>query len=427
MDYCEYRDGRLFCEQVDVERIAEQVGTPVYVYSAATLLHHYRAMAEAFSELNARICFSIKSLSNLHVLRLLAGEGSGFDVVSGGEVARARVAGADLSKVVFSGVAKTDREISEAIDAGIMLFNVESAAEFENISRLAAAAGTKVRAALRINPDTYDPRTHEKTTTGKKGTKFGVDIELAEEFFEAHGRDEHVSLDAIDLHIGSPIYSAGPYVQAIERALALIEQLQARGFAIRTLDLGGGYAADYEQGASPTAERYAADIVPLLKDRGLEIVLEPGRQIAGNAGILLTRTQYVKQGASKRFVIVDAAMTDLLRPALYGSEHFIYPTRLGEGEQPPPRRMDYAAPGAAKVDVVGGVCESSDFLCKDRLLPPVTRGDLLAVFTAGAYGFVMSSQYNSRPRPAEVLVEGDSFRVIRRRETYEDLFDHERD
>ena len=427
MDYFEYRDGRLFCESVAVAEVAAEVGTPVYVYSAATLLHHYNAMAEAFAPVSPMICFSIKSLANVHILKLLAGAGSGFDVVSGGEVARAVAAEADMSKVVFAGVGKTDRQIDEAIAAGVAIFNVESEAEFENISRRAKAAGKTVRAALRLNPDVYDPKTHTYTTTGRRETKFGVDIERAERFFEAYGRDEAVLLDAIHIHIGSPVYSPQPYVEAIGKTLSLIERLRGKGFGVRTLDIGGGYAADYEQGASPLAADYADAIVPLLAGADLELIIEPGRQVACNAGVLVCRVQYVKQGGDRKFIIVDAAMTDLIRPALYDSKHFVYPAALAAGADEPQRRIDYAPAGGQTVDVVGGVCETSDFLAKDRVLPPLSRGDLLAVFSAGAYGFVMSSQYNSRPRAAEVLVEGNAWRIIRRRETYDDLYAAELD
>jgi len=427
MDFFEYKNGALHCEDVAVADVAREVGTPAYVYSVATLRGHYRRFAEAFAELQPTICFSIKALANVQILRLLAAEGAGFDVVSGGEIARAQAAGADLSKVAFAGVAKTDREINEALSAGVGLFNVESEAEFENLSRLTAAAGAKARAALRINPDVFDPKTHRYTVTGRKETKFGVDIDRAEAFFERFAGDANVTLDGIDLHIGSPIYSAEPYVAALGKAIELIDALAAKGVDIRLLDIGGGYAADYEAGASPLAADYARDIVPLLRGRGLEVILEPGRQIACNAGVLLTRVLYTKRGGERTFVIVDGAMTDLIRPALYDAEHFVWPAVLSEGETPPERRIDFAAPGGAKVDVVGGVCESSDFLAKDRVLPAVRRGDLLSVFSAGAYGFVMASQYNARPRPAEVLVEGDAWRTIRRRETYDDLLAAELD
>ena len=428
MDYFNYRDSKLFCEGVDIADIAAQVGTPAYIYSGATLLHHYGAMAEAFAAVDPLICFSVKSLANVHVLKLLAAAGSGFDVVSGGELSRVKAAGGDTTKVVFAGVGKTDQEIVDAIKANIALFNVESEAEFANISRLAAATGIKTRASLRINPDVYDPKTHSYTTTGKAETKFGVDIDRAAAFFAANGRDENVRLDAIHVHLGSPIYSPQPYVDAIGKLLPLIETLRADGLEINTLNLGGGFAADYEAGKSPLAVDYANAIVPLLAGKGLKVIIEPGRQIAANAGILLTKVLYRKAGGEKKFVIVDAAMTDLIRPALYQAEHFIYPVALAQGAEVPQQRFDYEPAGAVRrVDIVGGLCEGSDFLGKDRLLPPVARGDLLAVFSAGAYGFVMSSQYNSRPRAAEVLVEGESFRVIRRRETYDDLYAAELD
>jgi len=423
MDYFDYRNGSLFCEDVPVSDIAASVGTPVYIYSAATLRRHYTNIAAAYAELAPTICYSIKSLSNLHVLRLLKDLGSGFDVVSGGELVRARAAGGEMGKVVFAGVAKTDAEIRQAIDAEIGLFNIESEQEFENVARLCQQAGKTMRAALRVNPD-IDPKTHRYTSTGKKESKFGVDIERAERFFQTYGHTDSLRLDAVHLHIGSPIYTAEPYVEAITKTLAMIERLRAAGFVVRTLDIGGGFAADYETGKSPDAATYAAAIVPLLRGRGLEVILEPGRSINANAGLLLAGVLYVKQGGERNFVIVDAAMTDLIRPALYGSEHFVWPARFDEG-QPPLRREDrqisHEAPGGVKVDIVGGVCESSDFLAKDRVLPPMRRGDLLAVFTAGAYSFAMSSQYNSRPRAAEVLVDGATWRVIRRRETYEDL------
>jgi len=423
MDHFEYRDGRLFCEDVDAEALAAEVGTPAYVYSAATLREHYRRLAEAFGELDPLICFSVKSLSNVHVLRLLAAEGSGFDVVSGGELFRARRAGAEAGKIVFAGVGKTDDEIAAALTEGIGCFNVESEAEFENLARIAGQLGRGAHAALRVNPD-VDPKTHRYTATGKKETKFGVDIERAERFFRAYGGDANVALDGLHLHIGSPVHSAEAYVEAVTKALGLMERLAGAGREIRSLNIGGGYAADYGNAAAPVAADYAAEIVPLLRGRGLRIFLEPGRQITGNAGVLLTKVLYVKAGGDKTFTIVDAAMTDLIRPALYGSFHFIWPVRSAEA---PRRSAEYAPGGCVKMDVVGGVCESTDFLARDRMLPPVARGDLLTVFSAGAYGAVMASQYNSRPRAPEVLVEGDRWRVIRRRETYDDLVAAEED
>jgi diaminopimelate decarboxylase len=427
MDYFEYRNGRLFCENVVAADIAAQFGTPVYVYSTATLLHHYNAFAAAFAELEPTICFSIKTLANVNILKLLAAAGSGFDVTSGGELARARAAGGAPEKIVYAGVGKTDREITDAIAAGIGIFNVESEEECENLSRIAHKAGKTVHAALRINPDVYDPKTHDNTATGRKGTKFGVDIDRAEAFFQKYGGHVGVRLDGIHLHLGSPIYTPEPYVQAITKTLRLIDRLRTGGMRVEILDIGGGYAADYETGEAPTASDYAAAIVPLLKGRGLRVILEPGRQIACNAGILLTQVLYTKQGGERKFVIVDAAMTDLIRPALYKdkAKHFIWPASLPVGQTATQRRFDLLPPDGQMVDVVGGVCEGTDFLAKDRVLPPMRRGDLVAVFSAGAYGFVMSSQYNSRPRSAEVLVNGDKSWIIRRRETYEDLFEAE--
>ena len=423
MDYFDYKNGKLFCEDVPVERIADEVGTPAYVYSATTLRHHYHRIVEAFSKLDTLVCFSVKSLSNVHILKLLAGENSGFDIVSGGELHRVQQAGGDMAKVVYAGVGKTDTELRAAIAADISYFNVESEAEFENLSRLAAEAGKTVRAALRVNPD-VDPKTHHYTTTGKKENKFGVDIERAERFFETYGHDANARLDAIHFHLGSPIYSPAPYVEAIGKTMQLIDRLKAKGFEINTLDVGGGFAADYKASTALPAADYAAKIVPLLDGKKLQLILEPGRQISANSGILLTRVVYVKDGFDRKFIIADAAMTDLIRPAMYGAEHFVWPTN---SDEPPKRSPDYAPDGTVLVDVVGGVCESADFLAKDRMLPEVNRGDLMAVFTAGAYGFAQASQFNSRPRGPEVLVEGDKFRIIRRRETYDDLLGPEMD
>jgi diaminopimelate decarboxylase len=426
MDSFEYKNGTLHCQGVSVADIANQVGTPVYIYSAETLLHHYRTLRDAYRRLDLTICYSVKGLSNIHILKLLAEEGCGFDIVSGGELARVQAAGGDVSRVVFAGVAKTDDEIHQALEAGIGMFNVESEQELENLSAIAAELGKATHAALRVNPDVFDPKTHAYTTTGKKETKFGIDIDRAIAVYERFRDDEFVTLDGLDLHIGSPIYSPAPYVQAIEKALGLIEQLGDVGVEIKVLDIGGGYAADYETGKSPAATEYADAILELLKDTGLKVIIEPGRFISCNAGILLSKVLYRKQGGEKRFVIVDAAMTDLIRPALYQAEHFIYPARLAPGQETPERRIDFSPPGGEVVDIVGGVCESSDVLGYGRALPPVGRGDLLAIFSAGAYGFAMSSQYNSRPRAAEVLIEGDTWRVIRRRETYDDLMASER-
>ncbi|MFH1419878.1 MAG: diaminopimelate decarboxylase [Planctomycetota bacterium] len=426
MDHFEYRVGALCCEAVPVCRIAEAVGTPAYVYSAATLADHYDAVARAFAPLNPIICYSIKSCANLHICRLLRQRGSGFDVVSGGELVRALEAGGDPAKIVFAGVGKTDAEIKQALDAKIGLFNIESEAELANLIDIARQRGDRVKAppcvsaALRVNPD-VDPKTHRYTSTGVKESKFGVDLDRARRVFHEYGRQEAVHLRGIHLHIGSPVNAVEPYVEAIKRGLALIDALRREGFDIDTLDIGGGFGAHYEAAEAPAAVRYAEAIVPLLQDRGLRIIMEPGRSIAANAGILVTSVLYVKQSGERKFVIVDAGMNDLIRPALYEAYHFIWPASPGEAFVPDGRGENAAIGGTTRVDVVGPVCESGDFFAKDRPLPPVKRSDLLAVFSTGAYGMAMASHYNSRPNPPEVLVEGESFRIIRRRETYDDL------
>ena len=425
MDHFVYRDGELYCEGVPVRRIAEAVGTPTYVYSAATLLDHHRRIAEAFAVVEPIICYSIKSCQNIHVVRLLAEAGAGMDVVSGGELFRAMAGGADPAGIVFAGVGKTDSEINEAIDAGIGWFNIESEAELENLTAIARQRDATVRAALRVNPD-VDPKTHRHTTTGKRETKFGVDLERARAVFETFGHDERVRLCGIHLHIGSPVNTIAPYVEAITKTLGLIDELRAAGFTVDTLDLGGGFGAHYEGEEAPPAAAYAERLIPLLEDRGLQIILEPGRSITANAGSLVTRTIYVKQGGDKSFVIVDGAMTDLIRPALYDAYHFVWPVCPGPEFMPERRGQAVRFAGTSEFDVVGPACETCDYLARGRQLPPVERGDLIAVFSAGAYGFVMSSHYNSRPNAAEVLVEGASFRTIRARETYEDLVARER-
>lgn len=425
MDHFEYREGHLYCEDLRVGDLVERAGSPLYIYSRKTLTYHYDAIARAFAALDPVICYSIKSCGNVNLCRTLVERGAGMDVVSGGELHRALLAGADPKKIVYAGVGKTDAEIEQAITCGggegIGWFNIESEEEFENIARIAGRLGKTAHGALRVNPDIYDPKTHVKTTTGKKETKFGVDIDRARRFFERYGRNEHCKLDAIHLHIGSPIYSAEPYVQAIRKALTLIDELRSAGHVIDTIDIGGGYAADYESNMSPSYDTYAGSIVPLLKGRGLKVILEPGRTIAANAGVLVTRVLYNKVGGSKKFVIVDTGMHHLVRPAMYDAFHFVWPTRVEDRHVPTKRGAAMELPGLEKVDVVGPICESSDVLARGRAIPPVRRGDLLAIFSAGAYGMVMASNYNAMPRPAEVLVDEAAATVIRRRETYEDL------
>ncbi len=425
MDLFQYKNGRLYAENVAVQDIAEQVGTPVYIYSKATMLDHLKKIQSAYAELDTMICYSVKACGNMNILRLLAEAGSGFDIVSGGELYRATQAGGDVGKIVYAGVGKTDQEIVEALEAGIAYFNIESEAELENLIALAKKTGTTAKAALRVNPDIeYD--THKHITTGVKETKFGVDIERAQRVFAQYGDNGAVQLCAIHVHLGSGGKSTEPYVSGVKKILPLIDRLRAKGHRIEALDMGGGYGADYETDTVPSAVDYASGIVPLLRDKGLKLILEPGKSIAANAGIMLSRTLYKKQGGQKQFVIVDAGMNDLIRPCLYEAFHFIWPAAVKAAFVPQKRTKDFSVDGLETVDVVGPICEGTDYFAKDRPLPPVARGDLIAVFTVGAYGYTMASTYNARPLAAEVLVDGDNFSVIRRRQTYEDLIAHEK-
>jgi diaminopimelate decarboxylase len=420
MDYFNYKNGTLFAENADVGRIATQVGTPVYIYSKATFRDHLRKIENAYTQLDATVCYSVKACANINILKFMAQAGSGFDIVSGGELHRVLHAGAEPAKVVYAGVGKTDREILEALEAGIGYFNIESEAEMENLIRLAKEKNIQPRAALRVNPD-VDPKTHTYTTTGKKETKFGVDIERARRVFSGYGKNEAVKLCAVHIHLGSAGCTVEPYVEAIEKILTLIEELRSDGFVIEAVDIGGGYGADYVSGTAPTAADYADAIVPLLKGKNLKVILEPGASIAANAAILVTRVLYTKTGGAKKFVIVDAGMNDLIRPPLYDAFHFIWPVKVDKKFVPNRRDRDLQLDGTELVDVVGPICESADFFAKDRALPPVKRDDFLSIFTAGAYGFSMAGNYNARGRAAEVLVDDKNFSIIRKRETYEDL------
>ena len=428
MDFFNYKNNELHCENVPASRIAAEVGTPVYIYSKATLLHHYRQVADAFAPIKPTICYSIKSCGNLHICRLLIEAGCGMDVTSGGELFRALKAGCDPKKIIYAGVGKTDEEIHMAINAGIAAFNIESEAEIENIDRVAGEMNKTAIGALRINPD-VDPgaKTHAKTTTGKKENKFGVDIDRAQRVFEQYKSLKNLSLAGLHLHIGSPIYDIAPYVEAITKANALIERLTKNGHKIEWLDMGGGFAVNYKNPAQalPVTE-HAKALLPLLQDKPYKLAIEPGRYIVGNAGILLTQVLYRKQGGEKKFVIIDAGMNDLIRPTLYDAYHFIWPVKPDSQNIPKARDEDLLPIDGETVDIVGPICESGDYLAKNRALPQTKRGDLLAVFTAGAYGFAMSSNYNNRPRAAEVLVDGANFNIIRKRETVEDLVALER-
>ena len=424
MDCFRFRQGRLCVEQVRADRIASEVGTPAYIYSKATFTDHLAKIQQAYRELETTVCFSVKACGNTHILRFLAEAGSGFDIVSGGELYRVLQAGGAPSKVVYAGVGKTDAEIVEALRAGIAYFNIESEQELENLIRLAEQHGGEVngkpKAALRVNPDiTYGA--HAFLKTGKKETKFGVDIERAIQVFDRYGGNGSVELCAIHVHLGTGGKTIEPYVEAVEKILPLVDTLGANGHRIEALDLGGGYGADYESQTAPSADEYAAGLVPLLKGKDLKLILEPGKSICANAGILLTRVLYTKQGGSKKFAIVDAGMNDLIRPSLYDAFHFIWPAEVPPQFLPATRSGALQMDGCEVVDVVGPICEGADFLAKDRPLPPLRRGDLVAVFSAGAYGFAMSSNYNGRCRAPEVLVDGETFSVIRKRERYQDL------
>ncbi|MEM8875210.1 MAG: diaminopimelate decarboxylase [Planctomycetota bacterium] len=417
MDHFNYRNGKLHCEDVPADELAAKFGTPLFVYSKATLLRHYEQVRDAFAELDPLICYSIKSNGNLTLCKLLAGAGCGFDVTSGGELHRALAAGGDPSKIIYAGVGKTDDEIAQALRTGIAAFNVESEAEIENIDRIAGTLGKTAVAAIRVNPDVSLSATHVKTTTGKKETKFGVDLERAGQVIRESASRKHIRVAGIHMHLGSPINETEPYIKAIEKINALIDELEADGHHIEWFDIGGGYGVDYETGQAMPIGEFAEAMVPMLRGRKYRIAIEPGRYISGNAGVMLTKVLYRKTGGEKKFVIVDAGMNDLIRPTLYEGFHFIWPTHV----EPPTRGRDVRVDGDEKVDIVGPVCESGDYQAKDRYLPVTERGDLLCVHTAGAYGFVMSSNYNHRPRAAEVLVDGTNATIIRRRETYDDL------
>jgi diaminopimelate decarboxylase len=407
MHHFQRRNGELYAEDVPLRELAARVGTPCYVYSLATLRRHYRVFDDAFASIPHLVCFSVKANSNLAVLRTFVREGSGFDIVSGGELFRALKAGADPHKIVFSGVGKTRDEILAALRAGILMFNVESPAELDAINAVAAELGVTARVALRVNPD-VDPKTHPYISTGLKKSKFGIHIQRSLEDYRRARSLPHIEVVGIDCHIGSQLTTVPPFVDALARVRALVERLAAEGFELRYIDMGGGLGITYNDEQPPDPKDYATALAEGLRSVPATLLLEPGRVIVGNAGILLTRVLYLKTTDEKNFVVVDGGMNDLIRPALYGSYQGIEPvlTRDGRG---------------CTADVVGPVCESGDFFAKDRALPRLEPGDLLAVMSAGAYGFVMASNYNTRPRPPEVLVDGAAFHVVRERETPEDL------
>ncbi len=428
MDHFEYRNRTLFCEDVPVRALAEAHGTPLWVYSKATLLHHLQQLQQAFRSANPLICYSLKTNGNLAICRLMREAGSGFDVTSAGELYRALQAGGSGDRIVFAGAGKTDDEIRYGIESNVRMFNVESEAELAAIADVAGRMGRKVAIALRVNPD-VDPKTHVKTTTGKRGTKFGLDwdkvVQIGKNLHAltrgVRGSDGAVELKGIHMHLGSPILTTEPYRAALERAVPLVEELRKQGHPIESLNMGGGFGINYRKNEALPAAAFAEVILPAVRAMNCKLILEPGRFIVGNAGVLISRVIYTKESGGRNFVIQDAAMNDLIRPTLYESFHRIWPVEPGAALPAPPADYEASIPGTQVCDVVGPVCESSDYLARDRQLPPVRRGDLLATFSAGASGMAMSSNYNGRLRAAEVLVDGGTHRLIRRRDTFEDL------
>ena len=417
MNHFEYRNGEMFAEGVPLKRIAKEVGTPAYVYSLATLKRHYRVFDQAFAKVPHIVCFSVKANSNLALLRTFAKEGSGFDIVSGGELFRALKAGGDPKKIVFSGVGKKKDEIEYALRSEILMFNVESEDELVALNEVARALGKKAPISLRVNPD-VDPQTHPYISTGMKKSKFGVEIKRSVETYKKAASLPNVDVVGVDCHIGSQLTSLSPFVDALARVReyldrVLVGSLQKEGAQIRYLDLGGGLGISYNDETPPQPKEYARAIIDGLE--GLDditLILEPGRVIVGNAGILVTEVQYVKENDAKRFVIVDGGMNDLIRPALYGSYQAIQPVVKTKAE-------------TIVADIVGPICESADFFAKDREIGRPQRGDLLAVMSAGAYGFTMASNYNSHPKAPEILVDGDKYYIVRKRESLEDLINGE--
>jgi diaminopimelate decarboxylase len=403
----EYRDGVLHAEHVPLPAIAAEFGTPTYVYSRAAIEERFRAIAEPLAGRDHLVCYAMKANSNLAVLAVLARLGAGFDIVSGGELARVLAAGGDPGKVVFSGVGKTEAEMRAALAAGVLCFNVESAAELDRLDRVARAAGRRARVSIRVNPD-VDPKTHPYISTGLKESKFGVAYADAPGLYRDAAARAGIEVVGVDCHIGSQITEIAPYLEALDKVLALADRLAADGIQLAHLDLGGGFGIRYRDESPPELGAFVQAVLARLGNRQLQLMFEPGRSIVGNAGLLLTRVEYLKHAEARNFAIVDGAMNDLLRPSLYEAWHDIVPVR----HRPGPTET---------YDVVGPVCESGDFLGKERLLA-LAAGDLLAVMSAGAYGMCMSSNYNTRPRAAEVMVDGARAHLVRRRERTDELF-----
>jgi diaminopimelate decarboxylase len=416
MNHFEYRNGEMFAEEVGLKRIAKEVGTPAYVYSLATLKRHYSVFDQAFAKTAHIVCFSVKANSNLALLRAFAKQGSGFDIVSGGELFRALKVGADPKKIVFSGVGKKQDEIEYALNSGILMFNVESEQELTVLNEIAAGIGKKAPISLRVNPD-VDPQTHPYISTGMKKAKFGVDIKKSIDTYKKALSLKNLEVVGVDCHIGSQLTSVTPFIDALAKVReyldrVLVGEMKKEGAQIRYLDLGGGLGINYHDETPPLPADYAKAIIQGLEGLDITLILEPGRVIVGNAGILLTEVQFIKETETKKFVIVDGGMNDLIRPALYGSYQAIRPVVATKAE-------------TITADVVGPICESADFLAKDREIARPQRGDLLAVMSAGAYGFTMASNFNSHPKPPEVLVDGDKYYIVRKRESFDDLINGE--
>jgi diaminopimelate decarboxylase len=407
MNYFRYRHNILYAEDVPVSELVDTFGTPLYIYSYNTILRHFKAYDDAFDGVPHIICFALKANTNSAILRIMADNGGGADIVSGGELFRAMRSGIPPERIVYAGVGKTEEEIRYALKSGILMFNVESEDELHEIDRIAGSMKLRAPIALRVNPD-VDPETHPHIATGLRKHKFGIPIEDALEYYRSIKRLKNLEIVGIHKHIGSQITKVSPFAEALKKVLLLIDEMNSYGISIRYLDIGGGLGITYKDEVPPLPKDLAKNLLPLLKGRKLTLIIEPGRSIVGNAGILVTKVLYLKKGVEKDFVIVDAGMNDLIRPSFYGSYHHIQPLKKGRGKR-------------IVADIVGPICESSDFLAKEREIPQVRQGEYLAVMSAGAYGFSMSSNYNSRPRAAEVIVKGKEYGLIRKRETYKDI------
>ncbi len=402
-----FKGQELYCESVKVSAIAKEVGTPFYLYSHHTLVDHFTKIKKAFAPVHPIVCFAMKANGNLAVLRTLIKEGAGIDIVSQGELLKALKAGADPKKIVFASVGKTDAEIVFAIKTGILFFNVESVPELEAIERVAKSLNKTTQAALRVNPD-VEAATHHFITTGTLKNKFGIDLKSTHHILKSQKKYPHVKINGLHIHIGSQLTSRDPFVKAITKVIEFISSLKQEGISIEYLDIGGGMGIVYKDEKPQTAQEYADAVLPLLQKNSLKIIMEPGRFIVGNAGIFVTKLLYIKDNGYKKFMIVDGAMNDLIRPSLYQAYHEIVPLKKSKAR-------------AEKFDIVGPVCESGDFFAKERLLPKLKENDFLAIMSAGAYGYVMSSNYNARCRVPEVMVKGNQYHVVKERETYDDL------